>query len=74
VAALAGVNVFLGFAFLRIARLSDDRAVAWIAYFGMAIMLWTAAMSVLQGSLEAFVAVAKLRREKNSTSSPVSQK
>jgi hypothetical protein len=64
-AALAGVNVFLGFGFLRIARLSDDGGVAWIGYFAMAINFWSAAVWILQGLVEAAAAVSMLRREKN---------
>ncbi|MEM7138418.1 MAG: hypothetical protein AAF500_17695 [Myxococcota bacterium] len=65
VAAFVGVNTFLGFAYLQIARLSESSTVDWLGYFGMAITLWTAAMFALQGLVEGTAAAGELRREKN---------
>jgi hypothetical protein len=56
-----GNVAFVGFIFLKLARLSEDEGVRLLGYFGAALHLWGMLMLVLFIPLEAFTLVKHLR-------------
>jgi hypothetical protein len=56
-----GGAAYVGFIFLKLARLSEDVGVTWLGYFGAGLHLWGVLMLLFFLPVEAFTLVRHLR-------------
>lgn len=63
-ALIIGAVAFVGLAFLKLARLSEDEGVRWLGYFGAALHSWGVLMLVLFIPIEALGVVRHLKDQR----------
>ena len=63
-ALIVGGVSFVGFTYLKLARLAEDETIVWIGYFGAALHLWAVLLLVIFIPLDAAMLVRHLRAQR----------
>jgi hypothetical protein len=66
-AGLVGLLIYGGFGYVKIARMTEDQGVTWLAYFGAGLAGWGALMIILAGALSDGILIIKALRKEQKT-------